>query len=151
TNHLDIDSREWMEEALADYEEALLFVSHDRYFISRFATRIWELEGGRLTDWPCGFEEYRERKERMTRVEQVVKTEKRREAKKAALPSREKRLATLEKRISIAEEKLAQLDTDIEANSTDYEKLQELFAAKAEAEAGLEALYEEWSELSEEE
>ncbi|MBR5114653.1 MAG: ABC-F family ATP-binding cassette domain-containing protein [Oscillospiraceae bacterium] len=151
TNHLDIDSREWMEEALSEYGEALLFVSHDRYFINRFATRIWELEDGKLTDWPCGFEEYRERKERMTRVEQVIKTEKRREAKKAAVPSREKRMATLEKRIAAAEEKIAALDADIEANSTDYEKLQELFAAKTEAETGLEALYEEWSELSEEE
>jgi ATPase subunit of ABC transporter with duplicated ATPase domains len=151
TNHLDIDSREWMEEALSEYGEALLFVSHDRYFINRFATRIWELEDGKLTDWPCGFEEYRERKERMTRVEQVIKTEKRREAKKAAVPSREKRMATLEKRIAAVEEKIAALDAEVDANSTDYEKLQELFAAKTEKETELEALYEEWSGLSEEE
>ena len=44
TNHLDIASREWIEEAVEAYEGALLFVSHDRYFINRFATRIWELE-----------------------------------------------------------------------------------------------------------
>jgi ATPase subunit of ABC transporter with duplicated ATPase domains len=55
TNHLDIDSREWMEGALEDYEEALLFVSHDRYFIDRFATRIWELENGRIVDYPLRF------------------------------------------------------------------------------------------------
>ena len=151
TNHLDIDSREWMEEALADYDEALLFVSHDRYFINRFATRIWEIENGKLTDWPCTFEEYRERKARQTSVEQAVKTEKRREAKKAAGPSREKRMATLEKRIAAAEEKIAQLDSDVETYATDYEKLSELFEAKSAAEAELDSLYEEWSELSEQE
>ena len=43
TNHLDIDSREWIEEAVEAYDGTLLFVSHDRYFINRFATRIWEL------------------------------------------------------------------------------------------------------------
>ncbi|MFQ9917314.1 MAG: ATP-binding cassette domain-containing protein [Flavonifractor plautii] len=46
TNHLDIQSREWIEEAVEEYEGNLLFVSHDRYFIDRFATRIWMLEDG---------------------------------------------------------------------------------------------------------
>ena len=45
TNHLDIASREWIEEAVEAYDGTLLFVSHDRYFINRFATRIWELRG----------------------------------------------------------------------------------------------------------
>ena len=49
TNHLDIASREWMEDALSDYEQTLLFVSHDRYFIDKFATRVWELRDGRIT------------------------------------------------------------------------------------------------------
>ena len=64
TNHLDIASREWIEEAVEAYEGALLFVSHDRYFINRFATRIWELEGGVITDYPVPFARYREIKER---------------------------------------------------------------------------------------
>lgn len=46
TNHLDIASREWIEDALEDYEGTLIFVSHDRYFVNKFATRIWELETG---------------------------------------------------------------------------------------------------------
>ena len=52
TNHLDIDSREWIEEAVEAYDGTLLFVSHDRYFINRFATRIWELADGTITDYP---------------------------------------------------------------------------------------------------
>ncbi len=59
TNHLDIDSREWIEEAVEAYDGTLLFVSHDRYFINRFATRIWELEEQRITDYPMGFARYR--------------------------------------------------------------------------------------------
>ena len=62
TNHLDIDSREWIEEAVEAYDGTLLFVSHDRYFINRFATRIWELTDGTITDYPCGFAQYRQMK-----------------------------------------------------------------------------------------
>ncbi len=54
TNHLDIASREWMEDALSDYEQTLLFVSHDRYFIEKFATRIWALADGKITDFRGG-------------------------------------------------------------------------------------------------
>ena len=51
TNHLDIASREWIEEAVEAFDGTLLFVSHDRYFINRFATRVWELEEQRITDY----------------------------------------------------------------------------------------------------
>ena len=64
TNHLDIDSREWLEDALEDYEGTLIFVSHDRYFVNKFATRIWELENGHIRDFPCGYEKYRSIKEK---------------------------------------------------------------------------------------
>ena len=62
TNHLDIASREWIEEAVEAYDGTLLFVSHDRYFINRFATRIWELANGTITDYPMGFAQYRQMK-----------------------------------------------------------------------------------------
>ena len=63
TNHLDIDSREWLEEAVEAFDGTLLFVSHDRYFINRFATRVWELENGTVSDYPMGFAQYRQAKE----------------------------------------------------------------------------------------
>jgi len=59
TNHLDIASREWMEEAIEGYRETLLFISHDRYLVARFATRLWILENGGITDFPGTFAEYR--------------------------------------------------------------------------------------------
>ena len=64
TNHLDIEAREWVEEAVEAFDGTLLFVSHDRYFINRFATRIWELENQTIRDFPCGYEKYRSIKEK---------------------------------------------------------------------------------------
>ena len=55
TNHLDIAAREWIEEAVEAFDGTLLFVSHDRYFIQRFATRIWELADGTITDYPVSY------------------------------------------------------------------------------------------------
>ena len=60
TNHLDILSREWVEDAIDDFSETMLFVSHDRYFIDRFATRIWLLENGSITDFQGGYQEFQE-------------------------------------------------------------------------------------------
>ena len=146
TNHLDIMSREWIEDALEDYGEALLLVSHDRYFIRRFATRIWELQDGELLDYRCGYDEYRERKERR---DQVLRAEKKQEngekpKKKASGPSPERRRALLEKRIQEAEEKAGETDRLIEENATDYARLEELFREKAELERQIEDLYAQW-------
>ena len=60
TNHLDIASREWIENALADFDGTMLFVSHDRYFLGKFAERVWRMENGAIADYACGFEEYAE-------------------------------------------------------------------------------------------
>jgi ATP-binding cassette subfamily F protein uup len=52
TNHLDIESMTWLETFLIDYQGAIMFVSHDRVFLQRVATRIVELDRGHLTSWP---------------------------------------------------------------------------------------------------
>ena len=62
TNHLDIDSIEWLEETLVHFQGAILFVTHDRQFLQRVATRIVDLDRGRLTSWPGDFETYKSRK-----------------------------------------------------------------------------------------
>ena len=61
TNHLDIDSIEWLEETLVHFQGAILFVTHDRQFLQRVATRIVDLDRGRLTSWPGDFETYKTR------------------------------------------------------------------------------------------
>lgn len=62
TNHLDIDSIDWLEGFLADFPGALLFVTHDRRFLERLATRILELDRGRVTDWPGDWANYLRRR-----------------------------------------------------------------------------------------
>jgi ATP-binding cassette subfamily F protein uup len=58
TNHLDMDSIGWMEEFLSRFEGSILFVTHDRMFLRRLATRIVELDRGRLTSWPGNYDAY---------------------------------------------------------------------------------------------
>jgi ATP-binding cassette subfamily F protein uup len=63
TNHLDIDAIRWLEEYLQSYPGAILFVTHDRAFLSSVATRIIELDRGRLTSWPGDYASYLQKKE----------------------------------------------------------------------------------------
>ena len=70
TNHLDIDAVEWMEDFLVGSGMTLLFVTHDRAFLRRVATRIVELDRGRLVDWGADYDTYLERKEAALAVEE---------------------------------------------------------------------------------
>jgi ATP-binding cassette subfamily F protein uup len=63
TNHLDIEAITWLEEFLAEYPGAVLFVTHDRAFLQRLATRIIDLDRGQLTSWPGDYATYLRRKE----------------------------------------------------------------------------------------
>jgi ATP-binding cassette subfamily F protein 3 len=149
TNHLDLQSREWIEEAVAGYDEALLFVSHDRWFIEKFADRIWELRDGRIEDFRGGFSEFLEtkaRREAQTRA--VSKESAKKEPKKAAVPSLAKQLAKAEREVTKAEAALSDLDALIQAHASDYEKLMELEERRSAAEAALDAAYAAWEELS---
>ena len=63
TNHLDLDTITWLESFLVDYPGAVLFVTHDRAFLRRLATRIIELDRGTLTSWPGNYEMFQRKKE----------------------------------------------------------------------------------------
>ena len=69
TNHLDIEAIDWLEEFLLGFGGALLFVTHDRMFLQRLATRIIELDRGRLSDWPGDYANFLRRKEEMLNAE----------------------------------------------------------------------------------
>ncbi|MCL2368138.1 MAG: ABC-F family ATP-binding cassette domain-containing protein [Oscillospiraceae bacterium] len=150
TNHLDLRSREWIEEVLEDYTEALLFVSHDRYFISRFATRIWTLENGGITDFHGNYEEYLRRRAMEAHFQQIEKNQKPREKKQSNRrgPSPEKQLERLEKEIAALETQRAALEAETEEKSSDYEALMELEQQKEKLEAEIAARYEEWETLA---
>ena len=149
TNHLDIASREWMEDALSDYGEALLFVSHDRYFINKFATRVWALSNGDITDFHGSFAQYREYMSRQQVFSQNEKAAQRKKEPRKRPPNTAKQLAKLERDIAAAEERLNELDAMAQENGSDYQKLMELEAEKTEKSQELEALYARWEELAE--
>jgi len=69
TNHLDIEAITWLEDFLANYAGAVLFVSHDRAFLKRLATRIVELDRGQLSSWPGNYDDYLTRKAEAIAVE----------------------------------------------------------------------------------
>jgi len=70
TNHLDIEAINWLEDFMVDYRGALLFISHDRAFVRRLATRIIELDRGQLSSWPGGYDDYLRRKADQLEVEE---------------------------------------------------------------------------------
>ncbi|MGE4276489.1 MAG: ABC-F family ATP-binding cassette domain-containing protein [Lawsonibacter sp.] len=152
TNHLDIQSREWIEEAVEDYEGNLLFVSHDRYFIDRFATRIWMLENGGITDFRGTYQEYQAAKQRQKRMEnQPTPAEK----PKADKPKRtggtknlEKEVSAAERAVAKAEEQMYDLTQQIEEAVSDYLKLQELYEQKNALEEEILKLYGTWESLA---
>ena len=154
TNHLDIASREWMEDALSDYEQTLLFVSHDRYFIEKFATRIWALADGKITDFRGGYSEYCQWRERQSVFAQnernnSKKTAVRKEqAKKPSPPNRDRAIAKLEREIAKLEASAAEIDKLCEEYATDYQKLMELDSQKNALDEELLSLYEKWEELN---
>ena len=153
TNHLDLLSREWMEDALMDYSEALLFVSHDRWFIEKFATRIWCLHDGQIEDYRGGFAEWREYKARQEALQPPAKAAKsaarEEKPKKKTEPNRDRRRQRIERDIERAEASLRDIEAEMEKNASDYQKLLELGAQKEAAEESLETLYAEWETLAE--
>ncbi|MBQ9269891.1 MAG: ABC-F family ATP-binding cassette domain-containing protein [Oscillospiraceae bacterium] len=157
TNHLDIPSREWIENAVAEFQGTLLFVSHDRYFIDQFADRIWELEDGKITDFKGGYSQYRAMKQRQATQAQPVKKaekpEKQREltpeaAKKKNTRNLEKQIAKLEREIDKQETLLTEYEEKIQAAATDYAELSRLMEEKTAEDQALAELYAQWETLS---
>ncbi len=155
TNHLDIQSREWIEEAVEEYEGNLLFVSHDRYFIDRFATRVWMLEDGKITDFKGTYQEYLSAKERGKLADPGAPSMKNAPPEKKEKPKRpggtknlEKEVNAAERAVASAEEKMYDLELAIQEAAADYLKLQELYQQREALEDELAHLYARWEKLA---
>ncbi len=155
TNHLDIQSREWIEEAVEEYEGNLLFVSHDRYFIDRFATRVWMLEGGKITDFKGTYQEYLAAKEKGRLTAEAAAPSRQAPLEKKDRPKRpggtkelEKQVNAAERAVGAAEERMYDLEQAIQEASADYLKLQELYQQREALEDELAHLYANWERLS---
>ncbi len=164
TNHLDIMSKEILEDALNAYEGTVLYVSHDRYFINRTATRILDLTQGQLIGYLGNYDYYLEKKETLeqnllikneaptAKAEPVSETKLDWQAQKelqAKQRKRENDLKKCEEEITALEERDAFLDEEMSLpeNATNVAKLQEITKEKEEIASKLEALYEKWETL----
>ena len=151
TNHLDIASREWIEAAIDEFDGALLFVSHDRYFIEKFAGRIWVLENETIQDYPCGYEKYRSilEKEAISRPAPVSEVKVKKEKTKGGTKELDKLIRRLEREIEKQEQVVAQLEEQIGASGADYVELTRLLGEKEKEEATLLDLMDQWEKAQE--
>ena len=152
TNHLDIASREWVEAAIEEFEGVLLFVSHDRYFIEKFAERIWLLEDGAIRDFNCGYAKFRSILEHEAAAKQTVSVsapKPKKEKPKGGTKESDKLIRRLEREIEKQEKIVAEYDPKIDAASADYQELTRLLAEKEEAEMVLMDLMEQWEAAQE--
>ncbi len=168
TNHLDLDSKEILENALIDYPGTILFVSHDRYFINRIATKVFELSRDKVTEYLGDYDYYLMKKEEQLEIEQLNKQEKESEKKDVEATQstgklsyqQEKELKKLERqkqrRIEEIEEQISQLEDQIEKNEEllcdpeiyqNHEEVQKLNNENEQLQSKLEALMNEWEEL----
>lgn len=151
TNHLDIASREWVEAAIEEFDGVLLFVSHDRYFIEKFAQRIWLLEDGAVRDFKCGYSKYRSILDHEAISKPAVSSEPiiKKEKPKGGTKEQDKLIRRLEREIEKQEQAVASLDEQIEVAADDYQELTRLLTLKEETETVLMELMEQWAAAQE--
>ncbi len=173
TNHLDIQGKEVLEEAIRNYEGTVLYVSHDRYFINRTATRIMELFSNRFDNYIGNYDYYLEKKEDVRSYgdslqkdvvqntwvdpEELKKAQEKEAAKQdwafqkefaAKKRKWETSLKKAEEEIARLEEKITELSTAMEELGSDAGRLMELHKEQEAAEASLQEQYAIWEESS---
>lgn len=143
TNHLDLIGKEALEEALQTYDGSMLFVSHDRYFISKLATAILVIDKGTATYYPMTYDEFME-KQKVQKEE--LQTKPKIEKKQTGRNDNSRLIRKLEKKISEMEDVIEQLKQNRFDPSyyEDYRKMQELDNEIIQKEKELEHLMEEW-------
>lgn len=168
TNHLDLDSKEVLENALIDYPGTILFVSHDRYFINRISTKVFELAPQSLTEYLGDYDYFVEKKAEQLELERIRQSE----SSKSAVKEEDSKKLTYQqdkeqkkierqrqRRIQEIENELAALEDQNEEHNEkladpavyqDYEKVQEMNALIDGNKSKIETLMEEWELLEEE-
>lgn len=165
TNHLDITSKEILEEALSNYEGTVLYVSHDRYFINKTATRILDLTNQKLVNYIGNYDYYLEKKEELSQIyapdiqEEAVETKtsavkldwKQQKEEQARLRKKENDLKKTEAMIEELETRDSEIDEEMAKPevATNVAECVRLSKEKAEIAQKLEELYEKWEALAE--
>lgn len=169
TNHLDLYSKEILEDAINNYEGTVFYVSHDRYFINKTATRILDLTEQGLINYKGNYDYYLEKKEEgkivpdsgsivkeisdTSHVSDAKEDWKQKKEAQAKARKRANDLKKCEEKISSLEEKLEELDRTmaLPENAANSARLLELSKEQSEISGELNLLYEQWEELAEEE
>ena len=154
TNHLDMDSREVLEDALADFGGTIITVSHDRYFINRIANRIIEMQPDGVTEYIGNYDDYIERKNRPVAVEaeagktktELEKEKRREKLSRQALRQLKIRAQEAEKAVGVKEAEIAELEAQMADPSlySDAQKSADVQHAYQKAQQALQTLYEQW-------
>ena len=162
TNHLDMDSREVLEDALADFPGTILAISHDRYFINRFANKVCVLETDGLKEYLGNYDDYFEKINRaqapdgdlpqMTRTAQEKEKRRSREEEKR-IKERKLALKAAEDAVAKAEEEAAELEARLADPDTyaDADKAAQLAKEYQQKKDEIDRLYQAWEELEAEE
>ncbi len=162
TNHLDIGAREALEGVLKEYSGAILFVSHDRYFIDAVADTIWHVEQGRIRAYLGGYSDFVERRAQYAAGATVASAAQPDTARTPPPASdipqaasqedrqRKKRLAAIEAEVALLEQELGRIKADLEAASLaqDVKRVTALGTQYAELETILAEKYAQWEQLA---
>jgi ATP-binding cassette, subfamily F, member 3 len=154
TNNLDIPAREALEEALLEYRGTMFFISHDRYFLRKLATRVVDLEGRKLRNYLGGYDYYRSHR----RLDEGSKSTKGRQRRRIR-PGQSKeqsvlatRLVAVEGEIDATERRVARLEKELATSElyTDGKRSREIVTEHRELKRALDRLYADWEALLEE-
>lgn len=149
TNHVDIDSREMIEQAIAKFNGTVLFISHDRYFIDQLATKVIQIEDKKLVTYHGGYQYFREeyaKKNATVTIEKPVKKSKAKEKKLSNKPNifKEKEIEAMEMKISALENDIELLKNEMSCQSDNYERLMSLQKSMDDKMKALDELMEKW-------
>ena len=162
TNHLDLPARESLEKALQNFEGTILFVSHDRYFISAIAEKVVEIEGGKLNVYDGDYAFFTEEKKRKREILQRQEEEKRqivaKEEKQSSYRSKKERAEEERKKTAIKqiEQKICALEQEEEslnaeladhAVAADYKKVNEILEKLQSIKLQIDKLYNDYSNM----
>ena len=154
TNNLDIPALEALEDALLKYQGTLLFISHDRYFLRKLATRVVEIEKGKLLNYLGGYDYYRSHRRLDVRESSGRRTPRRRV--RPGLDKRQNvvatRLVAVEGEIDATERRITRLEKELATSElyADGERSRKVVTEHRQLKNVLEGLYEDWGELMEE-
>lgn len=149
TNHLDIESKEVLEDALLSFEGTILFISHDRYFINKLATKVVEMRKDQSITHSGNYSDYIETKtlEQPQKVKNVSYQQQKKN--QSELRKQQNQIKKIEKEISELEDQINQLNEQLHLDEilNDYQKYNEVVKQIDDANSHLEELLEQWEEL----